>query len=64
MTSICERLRAVKVPTLVVWTPEDRIQRVEHGARLAKAIPGAQLKLSAAIHPVFACSRFQKGCDG
>lgn len=44
MTSICERLRAVKVPTLVVWTPEDRIQRVEHGARLAKAIPGAQLK--------------------
>ena len=44
MTTICERLGAVKVPTLVVWTPEDRIQRVEHGARLAETIPGAQLK--------------------
>ena len=44
MRTICERLGAVKVPTLVVWTPEDQIQRVEHGARLAEAIPGAQLK--------------------
>ena len=44
MTSICERLGEVRVPTLVVWTPEDRIQRVEHGARLAETIPGAQLK--------------------
>jgi pimeloyl-ACP methyl ester carboxylesterase len=44
MSSICERLGAVSAPTLVVWTPEDRIQRVEHGTRLAEAIPGAQLK--------------------
>ena len=45
MTDICDHLSEVTVPTLVVWTPEDRIQRVEHGARLAEAIPGARLEL-------------------
>ena len=44
MRSICERLSGVNVPTLVIWTPEDRIQRPEHGARLAEAIPDARLE--------------------
>jgi pimeloyl-ACP methyl ester carboxylesterase len=43
MVEACERLRAFDRPTLVVWTPEDRIQRPEHGRRLAEVIPGARL---------------------
>jgi pimeloyl-ACP methyl ester carboxylesterase len=39
MTSICERLGEVNVPTLVIWTPEDRIQRPEHGADWQKRFP-------------------------
>ena len=37
--SICERLGEVNVPTLVIWTPEDRIQRPEHGADWQKRFP-------------------------
>lgn len=43
MVEVCERLAAFRAPTLVVWTPEDRVQRPEHGRRLAALIPGAQL---------------------
>ena len=35
------------MPTLIVWTPEDRIQRPEHGKRLAALIPGSRLELVA-----------------
>lgn len=45
LQDICDRLPLVRVPTLVVWTPEDRIQVPDHGARIARAIPGASLKL-------------------
>ncbi len=31
------------VPALVVWTPEDRVQRPEHGRRLAAILPDSQL---------------------
>jgi pimeloyl-ACP methyl ester carboxylesterase len=47
MIDICRRLPSVKVPTLIVWTPEDRIQQPEHGKRLAALIPGSRLKLVA-----------------
>ena len=47
MIDICRRLPWVKVPTLIVWTPEDRIQRPEHGKRLAALIPGSRLELVA-----------------
>ena len=30
-------------PALVVWTPEDRVQRPEHGRRLAELLPDARL---------------------
>jgi pimeloyl-ACP methyl ester carboxylesterase len=43
MVEACERLRTFDRPTLVVWTPEDRVQRPEHGRRLAELIPGARL---------------------
>jgi pimeloyl-ACP methyl ester carboxylesterase len=43
MIEACERLREFERPTLVVWTPEDRVQRPEHGRRLAELIPGARL---------------------
>lgn len=43
MVAVCERLRSFRRPTLVVWTPEDRIQRPEHGRRLAELIPDARL---------------------
>jgi pimeloyl-ACP methyl ester carboxylesterase len=39
----CRRLRAFARPTLVVWTPEDRVQRPEHGRRLAELLPDARL---------------------
>jgi pimeloyl-ACP methyl ester carboxylesterase len=47
MIDICRRLPWVNVPTLVVWTPEDRISRPEHGERLAALIPGSRLELVA-----------------
>jgi pimeloyl-ACP methyl ester carboxylesterase len=44
LTTICRQLPKVTVPTLIVWASEDRIQRIDHGARLAATIPGAQLR--------------------
>jgi pimeloyl-ACP methyl ester carboxylesterase len=43
MVEVCERLRAFERPALVVWTPEDRVQRPEHGRRLAELLPDARL---------------------
>jgi pimeloyl-ACP methyl ester carboxylesterase len=43
MVQVCERLRAFTRPTLVVWTPEDRVQRPEHGRRFAALLPDARL---------------------
>jgi pimeloyl-ACP methyl ester carboxylesterase len=43
MEAVCERLRLFDRPTLVVWTPEDRVQRPEHGRRLAELMPDARL---------------------
>src|SRR5215472_3278379 len=43
MMQVCERLRSFDRPTLVVWTPEDRVQRPEHGRRLAELLPAARL---------------------
>jgi pimeloyl-ACP methyl ester carboxylesterase len=43
MREVCERLRAFTRPALVVWTPEDRVQRPEHGRRLAELLPDARL---------------------
>jgi pimeloyl-ACP methyl ester carboxylesterase len=43
MLAACERLRNFTRPALVVWTPEDRVQRPEHGARLAELLPDARL---------------------
>src|SRR5437588_10957762 len=34
MLEVCERLRSFARPVLIVWTPEDRVQRAEHGRRL------------------------------
>ena len=43
MLAVCDRLRNFTRPALVVWTPEDRVQRPEHGARLAELLPDARL---------------------
>ncbi|HTZ86197.1 MAG TPA: alpha/beta hydrolase [Solirubrobacteraceae bacterium] len=43
MIEACERLRSFARPTLVVWTPEDKVQRPEHGRRFAELIPDARL---------------------
>jgi len=43
MLEVCERLRRFRGPALVVWTPEDRVQRPEHGRRLAELLPDARL---------------------
>jgi pimeloyl-ACP methyl ester carboxylesterase len=43
MVEVCERLRAFERPTLVVWTPEDRVQDPAHGRRLAELLPDARL---------------------
>jgi pimeloyl-ACP methyl ester carboxylesterase len=43
MVEACERLRAFERPTLVVWTPEDKVQRPEHGRRFAELLPDARL---------------------
>jgi pimeloyl-ACP methyl ester carboxylesterase len=43
LLEVCERLRGFARPTLVVWTPEDRVQRPEHGRRLAELLPDARL---------------------
>lgn len=43
MVELCSHLPEVAVPTLVVWTPEDRLQDPGHGRRIADLIPGARL---------------------
>jgi pimeloyl-ACP methyl ester carboxylesterase len=43
MAEACERLRAFTRPALVVWTPEDKVQRPEHGKRFAALLPDARL---------------------
>jgi pimeloyl-ACP methyl ester carboxylesterase len=43
MLEVCERLRSFDRPALVVWTPEDRVQRPDHGRRLAELLPDARL---------------------
>jgi pimeloyl-ACP methyl ester carboxylesterase len=43
MLDLCQRLGSVDVPALVVWTPEDRVARPEHGSRLAEVLPSARL---------------------
>jgi len=43
MLALCERLSAFERPVLVVWTPEDRVQRPEHGRRLAQLFRDARL---------------------
>ncbi|HMD56666.1 MAG TPA: alpha/beta hydrolase [Solirubrobacteraceae bacterium] len=43
MIEVCERLSAFDRPALVVWTPEDRVQRPEHRRRLAELLPDARL---------------------
>jgi pimeloyl-ACP methyl ester carboxylesterase len=43
MMRVCERLAGFSRPALVVWTPEDRVQRPEHGRRLAALLPDARL---------------------
>ncbi|HWX74712.1 MAG TPA: alpha/beta hydrolase [Solirubrobacteraceae bacterium] len=43
MLEACERLRDFSRPALVVWTPEDRVQRPEHGRRLAELLPDSRL---------------------
>jgi pimeloyl-ACP methyl ester carboxylesterase len=43
MVEVCERLRDFKRPALVVWTPEDKVQRPEHGGRLAALLGDSRL---------------------
>ncbi len=43
MIEACERLAGFTHPTLVVWTPEDKVQRPAHGRRLAELMPDARL---------------------
>jgi pimeloyl-ACP methyl ester carboxylesterase len=43
MVEVCERLRAFQPPALVVWTPEDKVQRPEHGRRFVALLRDARL---------------------
>jgi pimeloyl-ACP methyl ester carboxylesterase len=43
MVAYCERLGSFERPALVVWTPEDRVQRPEHGRRFAELLQDARL---------------------
>ena len=43
MLEVCDRLRSFDRPVLVIWAPEDRVQRPDHGRRLAAHLPNAQL---------------------
>jgi pimeloyl-ACP methyl ester carboxylesterase len=38
-----QQLRSTKLPTLIVWAPEDRFFKLKYGERLANDIPGAKL---------------------
>ena len=43
MLQVCGQLSSFDRPALIVWTPEDRVQRPEHGRRLAELLPAARL---------------------
>ena len=43
MLEVCGRLRSFGRPVLVIWAPEDRVQRPDHGRRLAALLPNARL---------------------
>jgi pimeloyl-ACP methyl ester carboxylesterase len=44
----------VRAPTLLLWPEEDRVVPLQHGKRLVKCIPGAQLRvIPASGHDVF-----------
>jgi pimeloyl-ACP methyl ester carboxylesterase len=40
---ICDRLPSFDRPVLIIWAPEDRVQRPGHGRRLAALLPDARL---------------------
>jgi pimeloyl-ACP methyl ester carboxylesterase len=43
MLEVCGRLRSFDRPVLVVWAAEDRVQRPDHGRRLAALLSDARL---------------------
>jgi pimeloyl-ACP methyl ester carboxylesterase len=43
MLEVCDRLRSFGRPVLIIWAPEDRVQRPDHGQRLAALLPNARL---------------------
>ena len=43
MLDICGRLPSFDRPVLIIWAPEDRVQRPGHGRRLAALLPDARL---------------------
>ncbi len=43
MLEVCDRLPSFSRPVLVIWAPEDRVQRPDHGQRLAALLPNARL---------------------
>jgi pimeloyl-ACP methyl ester carboxylesterase len=43
MLEVCGRLPSFSRPVLIIWTPEDRVQRPGHGRRLAALLPDARL---------------------
>lgn len=43
MVAACDQLKNFDRPALVVWTPEDRIQKPDHGRRLAEILPNSEL---------------------
>jgi pimeloyl-ACP methyl ester carboxylesterase len=43
MLEVCDRLRSFDRPVLIIWAPEDRVQRPDHGRRLAALLPNARL---------------------
>ena len=43
MAEVMEKLASFDRPALIVWTPEDRVMRPEHGRRLAELLPSARL---------------------
>jgi pimeloyl-ACP methyl ester carboxylesterase len=43
MLEVCGRLQTFRRPVLVIWAPEDRVQRPDHGRQLAALLPNARL---------------------
>ena len=43
MLEVCDRLPSFGRPVLVIWASEDRVQRPDHGRRLAALLPDARL---------------------